>query len=96
MWLDTAIRREATAEVAGGLAMQALRARGVEVPAEPTWENLHELLRKCDARWRATGSTGLQNTKPPDGPQWTARLAHHLQTPEGTPLRNDTFDLVTN
>lgn len=82
-----AFRRKQTANQAGQMAMQALTARGVHVPNEPSWDALTTLLTEQSDRWRKTGRSGLKTVAAPAEQQFTARLAHQLQTPEGTQLR---------
>lgn len=86
-WLDAAIGNEATAQKAGELAIEALRARSVELPAEPTWEQIRRPLQQLHQRWRETGVSSLPNAPQPDPKQLERRLAAHMITPEGWQLR---------
>mgnify|MGYP002783997614 CR=1 FL=1 len=86
-WLEAAIGNEATAQQAGSLAIAALQERGIEVPAEPTWDDLRRLLRAAHARWRETGVTTRPDVAAPDPVQLEARLAKGLLTPNGWQLR---------
>lgn len=86
-WLDAAIASEATAQQAGAAAIEALRARGVDLPEQPTWEQLRQQLRTQLTAWERTGQTAVAGlTPPPTGPT-EARLAAQLVTTEGTLLR---------
>ncbi|MGK0353749.1 MAG: HEAT repeat protein [Planctomycetota bacterium] len=85
--LGYAFRRELTANQAGLMAMQALAARGVNVPKDPDWNALTTLLTEQADKWRKIGKSGLATVAAPAKQQFMARLAHQLQTPEGTQLR---------
>ena len=87
MWLAAAFQRQETAQEAGRMAIEALRARGVTVPPSPSWDDLRRLLEQQDARWRATGRTSLPDATRPAERDLDPLLAQHLQTPEGTQLR---------
>lgn len=86
-WLDAALGAEATAEQAGGAAIEALRARKIELPEQPTWAELRQKLQAQVASWERLGVSALGGLPPPpDGPL-QARLATQLITTEGTLLR---------
>ena len=87
MWLAAAFAHQDTANQAGQMAIHALTERGVELPEEPTWGDLSKLLKVQADNWRATGVSARKGTPAPDEAALTARLAHQLQTPEGTQLR---------
>lgn len=86
-WLDAAIGAEATAQRAGQLAVEALRARGATLADEPTWADVQTALRERTAKWLATGVPSLPDAPPPEPVQLAARLATHLATTQGTQLR---------
>ncbi len=86
-WLDAAIGSDAAAQQAGALAIAALQERGVDVPAEPTWDDLSGLLREVTEQWRRTGTTTRPDVAPPDEELLEVRLAKHLVTPSGWQLR---------
>lgn len=87
MWLASAFGREETANEAGRMAIEALQARGVEVPDEPSWQDLGQLLQAQVDHWNRTGTSSLKDAAAPAEQPLIARLAQHLQTPEGTQLR---------
>lgn len=87
MYLASAFARQETANQAGQMAMQALTDRGVDVPAEPSWQDLAGLLKQQADSWKKTGTSSHQDTAAPEADSLRARLAQHLQTPEGTQLR---------
>lgn len=87
MWLASAFSREQTANEAGQMAIAALTERGVEVPEDPSWQDLTLLLQEQASNWQRTGKSARSVDAAPDEAQLTARLAQHLQTPEGTQLR---------
>ncbi len=84
-WVDAAIGSEATAQQAGQLAIEALRARGVSLSAEPTWAEIQQHLRERIAAWRTTGTTSLPDVQPPEPKQLEARLAKHMATTQDAP-----------
>lgn len=86
-WLTAAIDDARTAERAGGLAIEALRARKVELPDAPTWDQLRTELRRITSAWRQTGRSSLPNAPIPDPTQLQQRLAAHLITQAGWQLR---------
>lgn len=86
-WLDAAIGSEATAQQAGQLAIEALRARGVPLSAEPTWAHIQQHLRERVAAWRTTGTPSLPEVQRPEQEQLEARLATQLATTQSTLLR---------
>ena len=86
-WLDAAIGAEATAQRAGQLAVEALRARGAALADEPTWADVQQALRERTAKWLATGEPSLPDVPKPEPVQLAARLATHLATTQGTQLR---------
>jgi HEAT repeat protein len=86
-WLAGAFENPDTAPQAGRMAIDALRARGVEVGDEPSWDDLRRLLDDQLRHFRATGRSRLVDEVQVDEGQLRAQLAHHLQTPEGTQLR---------
>lgn len=87
MYLASAFARQETANQAGQMAIQALQERGVEVPEEPSWQDLAGLLKEQADNWKKTGKSARADTAEPDAAILKARLAQHLQTPEGTQLR---------
>jgi hypothetical protein len=86
-WIEAAIVDANTAERAGPLAIEALRARGVTLGEQPTWDELRQGLQRQHAAWRQRGVTSLVDVPVPDPLQLQARLAAHLVTPEGWQLR---------
>ncbi|MCA3007303.1 MAG: HEAT repeat domain-containing protein [Phycisphaerales bacterium] len=86
-WLDAAIGSEATAQAAGASAIEALRARGVALAEQPTWDEVRGALRQHHDAWQQRGTTSLPGTPPPDEKQTQWRLAAHLAASEGTQLR---------
>jgi hypothetical protein len=97
-WLDAALATEATQQQAGTAAIGALRARGVTLSEQPTWEELRRELAAAGARWREHGevtygdkdgffvlaiNVGTVRTEEAFEP----RFAAHLVTTEGTLLR---------
>lgn len=86
-WLDAAIGSEATAQQAGGAAIEALRARKVELAEQPTWAELRQQLQAQHATWRARGTSALPDLAAPAPTQLEPRFATHLVTTEGTLLR---------
>lgn len=86
-WLGAAIDDARTAERAGALAIEALRARKVELPDAPTWDQLRTELARLTSAWRATGEPSLPNAPEPDPRELERRLAAHLITPAGWQLR---------
>lgn len=85
-WLDAAIATHASAEPAGASAIEALRARGVDLPEQPTWDQVRQALQAQHANWRARGVSALASTPPAAGPL-AARIAAHVVTTESTLLR---------
>ena len=86
-WLDAAIGGEATAQQAGTAAIAALRARGVTLAEQPTWDELRRELQAAAARWREHGRSALPDVPAPAADQLEPRIATHLVTTEGTLLR---------
>ncbi|MBL8754599.1 MAG: hypothetical protein JNK15_14945, partial [Planctomycetes bacterium] len=86
-WLDSAIANAGTADQAGGLAVQALQARGVKLSEAPTWDEVRRALQEAHRRFLATGTPSLASAPVPDRAALDARLATHLITPESTLLR---------
>jgi HEAT repeat protein len=84
-WLDSAIGSSATAQQAGQLAIEALRARGVKLSEQPTWAEIQQHLRERIAAWHATGVPSLPDVKPPEAKQLAARLSKHLATTQDIP-----------
>ena len=87
MWLAAAFSREETANQAGQMAIAALTERNVEVPEDPSWADLGKLLQAQTRNWQKTGKSARAVDSAPDPELLTAKLAKHLQTPEGTQLR---------
>ncbi len=85
-WLDAAIASAATAEAAGASAIEALRARGVALPDQPTWDQVRAALRAQHANWRAGGTSAFACAPPPEA-ALLARLATQVVTTESTLLR---------
>jgi len=85
-WLDAAIATAATAEPAGAAAIEALRARGVDLPEQPTWDQVRQALQAQHANWRTRGVSAFASTPPAEGPL-AARIAAHVVTTESTLLR---------
>lgn len=86
-WLDAAIASEATAQAAGTAAVEALRARGVTLAEQPTWDEVRGALRQQHEAWLQRGTTTLPGAPAPDAKQAQWRLAAHLAASEGTQLR---------
>ncbi len=86
-WLDAAIGSDATAQQAGTAAIAALRARGVQLAEQPTWDELRRELQAAGARWRQRGRSSLPDVGVPAAELLEPRLATHLVTTEGTLLR---------
>jgi HEAT repeat protein len=86
-WLEAAIGVEATAQQAGAMAVEALRARGVTLTEQPTWDEIRKHLRDFGATWRQRGVPSLADAKAPDQVQLDAHVATQLVTTEGTLLR---------
>ncbi len=86
-WLDAAIATAATQEQAGGIAVQALQARGVALSEQPTWDELRQALQQAHRRFLATGMPSLPAVAAPDPKALAARFATHLVTTESTLLR---------
>jgi HEAT repeat protein len=86
-WLDAAIGAEATMQAAGASAIEALKARGVPLAEQPTWDEVRQALRQQHAAWLQRGTTALPDAPAPEPTQLAARLAQHLATTEGTQLR---------
>ena len=87
MWLASAFGRQETANQAGQMAIEALQKRNVEIPEEPSWQDLGMLLQEQSKNWQRNGKSAHEVSLPSDQKQLVARLAKHLQTPEGTQLR---------
>lgn len=87
MWLAAAFARHETANRAGQMAIRALTNRDTELPEEPSWADLAKLLQAQADNWQRTGESARLDTAAPDEAALQARLAQHLQTPEGTQLR---------
>jgi hypothetical protein len=85
-WLEGALGREATAQKAGELAIEALKARGIALAEQPTWDAIRAELQKLYQRWQQQGTTSLP-VSAPDAVELETRLAAHLITPEGWQLR---------
>jgi hypothetical protein len=85
-WLDAAIGGEATAQAAGTAAIEALRARQVMLPTQPSWAELRRALQAQTAAWRERGVSALAVPAPPAA-LLEPRFAAHLITTEGTLLR---------
>lgn len=86
-WLDAAIGVDATAQAAGASAIEALKARGVALAEQPTWDEVRQGLRQQHAAWLQRGTSALADAPAPEPTQLAARLAQHLATTEGTQLR---------
>lgn len=86
-WLDAAIANEATAQQAGAAAVEALRARQVELTEQPTWDELRQKLQAQVVTWRARGQSALARPAAAADAQLDQRFATHLITTEGTLLR---------
>ncbi|MFN9274851.1 MAG: HEAT repeat domain-containing protein [Planctomycetota bacterium] len=86
-WLDAAIGSEATAQAAGAAAIEALRARGVGLAEQPSWDELRSALRRQHEAWQQRGTTTLPGAAAPEPQQTAWRLAAHLAASEGTQLR---------
>lgn len=86
-WLEAAIGNEATAQQAGAMAVEALRARGVSLAEQPTWDDLRKPLRALGSTWRERGVPSLPGVAAPDQAALEARVATQLVTTEGTLLR---------
>jgi hypothetical protein len=86
LWLDAAITGESTAHAAGTAAIEALRARQVMLPAQPSWAELRQALQAQTTAWRERGVSALA-VAPPDVALLEPRFAAHLITTEGTLLR---------
>lgn len=87
MWLAAAFASQETANQAGQMAIRALSNREVALPEEPSWADLAKLLKEQSDNWQKTGLSARADTVAPDEAALQARLAQHLQTPEGTQLR---------
>ncbi|HEU4419681.1 MAG TPA: HEAT repeat domain-containing protein [Planctomycetota bacterium] len=85
-WLDAAIGSETTAQAAAAPAIDALRARQVMLPAQPSWVDIRQALQAQTAAWRERGVSALAVT-PPATALLDPRFAAHLITTEGTLLR---------
>jgi len=85
-WLDAAIGGEATAQAAGTAAIEALRARQVMLPTQPSWAELRRALQAQTAAWRERGVSALA-VPAPTAALLEPRFAAHLITTEGTLLR---------
>ena len=86
-WLDAAILSETTAQAAGTAAIEALRARGVTLAEQPTWDEVRSALRQQHEAWLQRGTTTLPGAPTPEPGQAAWRLAAHLAASEGTQLR---------
>jgi HEAT repeat protein len=86
-WLDAAIAVATTQDHAGGLAVDALRARAVPLAEQPTWADVRAALQAGHRRFLATGTPSLPNVLAPTPTALDARIAVHLITTEGTLLR---------
>ncbi len=86
-WLDAAMGREATAQAAGTLAIEICKERSVPLAEPPTYEHLQTAMRQLTAKWRTTGIGSRPGVKAATAAELEPRLAGHLATTEGTPLR---------
>ncbi|MEZ6038449.1 MAG: HEAT repeat domain-containing protein [Planctomycetota bacterium] len=80
-------RRDAIVQQAGAMAIAALQARSVEVPAEPSWDDLHQLLQAKGKAWRERGVSDLPDTAPLEPKQLEWRIAVQLLTTQSPQLR---------
>jgi hypothetical protein len=85
LWLADATTRADSAELAGQLALESLRALGVALPDQPSWDELRTALRTRSDAWRKQGGRGVQD--PEQLALIEARIAAHLVATEGKPLR---------
>lgn len=79
-------RDAALRELAGRIAIDILRATGVELPPRPTWRRLEEGLAALSKTWKARGlppGAGQVEAEP----LTRARLARHLIAMTGFPMR---------
>jgi len=86
-WLDAAIPAEATAQAAGAAAVEALRARKVELPEQPSWDEVRRGLQSFAPKWQTTGLPSLPDAPTLDQAHFDARCAAQLMTTESTLLR---------
>ncbi|MFY9345080.1 MAG: HEAT repeat domain-containing protein, partial [Planctomycetota bacterium] len=86
-WLDAAIGTAATAQAAGTAAIEALRARQVVLPEQPSWAEMRQRLQEQGAAWRDRGVSTLAGIVPPPAALHEPRFAAHLVVTEGTLLR---------
>ncbi|MCB9877238.1 MAG: HEAT repeat domain-containing protein [Planctomycetes bacterium] len=80
-------RRDAIVQQAGTMAIAALQARSVEVPATPSWDDLHRLLTEKGKAWQERGVSDLPDVPAPAPEQLEWRIAAQLLTTQSPQLR---------